>query len=58
MKTFVRKKIEVTLVLDEEEATYLGALTQNFLGGDLRDEAVQEQQIRISIFNAIKKSFE
>lgn len=52
MKTNIRKNIEVTITLNEEETIYLRNLTQNF-HGEFDDEPDDQRELRYSIFQAL-----
>ena len=51
-KSKIDRQIVVTLVLTEQEATYLSNLTQNYLG-DSGHETIEESAMRASIFDAL-----
>ena len=48
------KETTITLKLTEEEAEYLIALTQNYLGGHIEGEDIATSTIRESIFTALQ----
>lgn len=51
MKTKLKIEKSITLTLNEEEARYLNALTQNFLGSKTDKEDELARKIRVDLFN-------
>jgi len=54
----VEREVVVFLTLSEYQARYLQGLTQNYLGGNPRDESDQNARARESIFTALKDALE
>jgi len=51
----IKKEVTITLTLNEYEARYLLALTQNFMGDDSNDEAQEDYELRHEVFHALKQ---
>lgn len=58
MKTTVDKKLEITLILNEEEAEWLKAVVQNPIGVsyEFGDESEADGHMREKFFNAISRA--
>lgn len=53
-KITARTQVEITLTLTEDEAQYLRALLQNYLGGKLCDEPDDHREIRQDLHDALR----
>lgn len=48
-----KKEVTINLQINEHEARYLLALTQNYIGQDAEDETEKDQEIRLGVFEAL-----
>ena len=48
-------EITITLVMDEREAKFLRAFTQNCIDGDPAAESLDDREDRVSIFTVVDK---
>ncbi len=58
MEAITDKILKITLKLTETEATWLMHMTQNYMGGELYAEGIDERNMRENFFITLKESLE